>query len=344
MKSKSMFTMGALLAAAMTAGTAQGVVQFDSTGTGTFVAGQNTTLLDWFPGNTLADQGNEAVANFVGGAGSTEFHTYYQAVLGSYTVSGVGTQLMPAGTELTIVVGFREQVVGVSGSPGGTGAAAEFAWLPEGADYFEIYFDSAAATLNGATGTGPANTLSGAGYNQGQLILRADLQSVNNTTFTVLDDNAGPLDQSDTFTAGNQYPGIETVGGNGETQLTARITEWDTDFFSFSPDDAFTIQLALLQNVGVNLPYGSIDPSAAFTDSENAGAIGTAGSATLLTADIGTLNGGPVGGAGSEDIQFQTDTNMSFSQATTIIPEPITAGLSLMALGGLGVSVLRRRR
>ena len=314
---------------ATSANAAGGDAFFDPTGAANF--GAVLSNLDWQPGNSIADGGITAIGNFINGQGSTEFDFYYQATLGTYR-DGTGLNLMPDGKELTIVVGLTERVTDVTGAIGSTNGTASFEFLPGNTNFFEVYL-----------GDANSNALAGTGYNDGELVLRADIANVNPTLFTNNDDDTGPLDQTvgDTDGVNNDYPDINSVGGNGSTTMAARITEWDTDVFHFE-DVPPLIELALLQNIGVDLPFLSIDPSSAFVDTENAGAIGSAGPGpnTALgpngdgTGSVGTLNGfnGP-------DVVFQTDTNQTFKA----IPEPTTAVLGLITLGGVGLATRRRR-
>jgi hypothetical protein len=337
---------------------ANATVKFDETGTGTFNLALQT--LDWLPGNSIAVGGVTAVENFVAGTGSTQFTFFYQAKLGTFVEIGdPSPNVMPDGTELTIVVGLREQVIGVAGTPGGAGTTATFRRVADPTlDFLEVYYDDGSGLL-----VDEANNLIGQGFNDGQLILKAAVTDLVDTVFTVTDANAGPLDQTSGDNTGNggingdnDYPDIETVQGNGSTTLTAEVADWDTSFFDFDPAGVNIIQLTMLQNVGVDLPFLSVDPSSGFVTAKNVGAIGTSGPAPNLLLGpapnplgvpavdvntVGTLNGGASTAGGGPDIVFQTDTNQVF--AVSVIPEPVTASLALLSLGALGL-VARRRR
>lgn len=340
---------------------ASATVKFDETGAGAF--GPTLNSLDWLPGNSIAVGGVTAVENFAAGAGSTQFTFFYQSALGSFTEIGdPSPNIMPDGTELTIVVGLREQVIGLAGAPGGVGTSATFRRVADAnLDFLEVYYDDGTSGLL----VDETNNLIGRGFNDGQLVLRAQVTDLVDTVFTVTDDNVGPLDQTSGDTAANggigaedDYPGIDTVQGNGSTTLTARVLEWDPLFFQFSPLGPTFIQLTFLQNIGVDLPFLSVDPSSGFVDTKNLGAIGSSGPAPNLLLGpapnplgipavdvntVGSLNGGSSAAGGGPDIVFQTDTNQTFATVEAAVPEPVSATLSLLGLGALAL-VARRRR
>lgn len=333
--------------------TARAAVYFDPTGTGTFGA-ETLTSFDWAPGNSIARNGNQAVTNFatnqaIGSNLPVTFDYFYQARLQAYTLSDFSTNLMGTGKELTIVGGISEKVTGFTGSVGTAGAIATFDLAP-GYRFLEIYYDGTAATQAGGSVAGHANNLAGQGFNDGQLILKALITDVNPTTFTLLANQPAGGVNLDQTVDGDEYPTINTVQGNGSTTVYAQVVASDANFFQFDPSGPAVIQLSLLQNVGLDLPFNSVDPSSGFVVNENGTGIGTAGPAPDLTIgpdnvaannSVGTLNGGPIGSGGDTDIVFQTDTNQTFSSVA--VPEPVTASLTTIGLAGLALVALRRR-
>jgi hypothetical protein len=323
---------------------------FDPTGTGNYLA-TNLENLDWAPGSLLAQNGVTAVNNFVAGSGSTSFNDYYEATLGTYGLTDGSIATMPTGN-LTIVVGLTEHVVGVTGTPGGTGTSAQFQWDSGPNNWLEVYYNPGGTPLSGQ--------IQGNNFNQGQLILRASITNVNDTIFSVTagGSSGGLLDQ----TGHGLYPNITTISGHGSTTVTAQMGDtssgwWDPRFFNFTDGPVFT-NLTMVQNVGLDTPFLSVVPSSGFVDSANLGAIGTAGPAPNLNIGPGTPTGtnpltdgpntvGTDNGVSGPDVVFQSDTNQTFAQtAGTIpggIPEPVTAALGGLGLLGLGLSVLRRR-
>ncbi len=354
-----LFTAGALLAA-MTASQAQALVFFDDTGGGVF--GVNHLLnLDWAPGNSISIGGNAAVAAFAGGSrgADTEFTTYYQATLAGFReFNDINPQVLTGRNQMSIVVGIREKVIGIGGIPGTGGAQATFAFLPTGAKFLEIYYDNDTKVGGGMLVT-EANNLIGQGFNDGSggvagspgMILKAEITNVVTTSYSVTNGNIGALDQTSGDSApSNDYPGINTVQGNASTTIKAQINQYDANFFKFDPSGLGIIQLAFLQNVGLDTPFLTVDPSSGFVLGQNVTGLNTAGAAPTLTVGpdnnplnntVGSVNGGPYNGT-NPDIVFQTDTNMTFD--TSVIPEPISAGLSFMGLAALAAGVTRRRR
>ncbi len=364
MGKKMLFTAGALLAA-MTASQAQALVFFDETGTGTFGAA-NLLNLDWAPGNSISVGGNAAVAAFAAGSrgADTEFVTYYQATLAGFREAGdINSQTLTGRNQMTIVVGISEKVIGLGGTPGTSGAQATFRFLPTGTKFLEIYYDNDTLVGSGGLIVDEANNLIGQGFNDGSggvaggpgLILKAEVTTVNDTVFAVADKPVADLDQTSGDTApSDDYAGIDTVIGNASTTITAAISAYDANFFKFSPEGLGLIQLAFLQNVGLDTPFLSVDPSSGFVTGENVTGLNTAGPSPDLTIGpdiitpahntVGSINGAAIGAGGGRDIVFQTDSNMTFGVASTVVPEPISAGLSFMGLAALAAGITRRRR
>lgn len=325
------------------------------------------TGFDWAPGSAYAEAGNQAVANYLNGAGSTQFVSDFHAKLAVFLGSGgpIGT---PAAGEYTFTMRLTEKVDAVVVLPNGTAIAA-FSHVPSPVQFFEMYYDA----------TADADPLLGTGYNDGRLIWRGNITGANSNFQTtdnytrngvlsvnqavVLPDgivDVGALDQS---ANGNQVPNTRTVFGTGSTSLFADTVEHDTAFFKVDPGfltfDIFSTTQAL--------PYGSVDPSDAYGLAAYLGAIGSINpgggevsfniNGGIPGAGIGLVNGHlsvtslgpdwvalppPVGfGLGGPDIMFQTDASNDFS--TTIIPEPMSAALGLMGLGALALAIRRRR-
>jgi hypothetical protein len=367
-------TLGA--AVVSLSGRAFGTALFDPNGTGTYLS---TPLqnLDWAPGSLLSQNGVTAVNNFVAGSGSTTFFDYYQAKLGTYGLTDGTIATMPfTGSanpgQLSIVVGMTEQVIGVSGSPGGTGASAQFNWLSGPKNWLEVYFNpNSTGTAAGQTPT-LNDSVVGTNFNQGKLILRAQITSVNSTIFTVDSggSSGGALDQDAT---GDWYRNkntgtteITTIQGHGSTTITATLGDtassfygWDPNYFSFTGVNNF-INLTFVQNVGLDSPFLSTPPSSGFVDTPNTGAMDTAGPSPNLNIGPGTTPGtgvnsgtdgpntvGTDNGVSGPDIIFQTDTNETFAQDSPPppgVPEPLTASLAGFGLAGLGLTLVRRRR
>lgn len=324
-----------------------------------------TNTWDWQPGNALATDttsgesavtvgGNRAVSNFVANTGAKSFDLLYQARMatvldqGGNIINTVTSQLNVAGSgfEITVVAGFKEDIAAVVA---GTVIFANPAVA--GLNYFEVYFDK----LDGSTGGVPSNNLTGQGFNDGRLIARGNI-SVVNSLFSALA-GTGDLDQ---FGGVDNYPGLDTINGQGVTTLVAQLETGDFDptFFPNIVANPLGADLTFeLFTSTQTTPFVTSDPGAAFSFGANPAAVGTnsagiaettagagLGAGNMTTLGLGTINGlqpaGIVGGGG-ESTQFQADASNTFLARQDFgIPEPTTAILGLMGLAGLA----RRRR
>lgn len=306
------------------------------------------TALDWTQTSFLAKGGNQAVANFLSGSGSTLFDIYTHAKLVGYTdESGVSRSLPSFAGEITLTAKFTENVVaaGAVGVPTAT-------FVSTGAGWAEMFYS---ATAN-------SNNITGSGFDDGTLIMRAD--GVNNKlgVFIVTDTTATPLDGF----GSDDYSGQLSVSGTGSQSAltfgTAATTVVDSTFLK-NGLGALTI---VVDNISLGLPYTTVDPSHCFTLAQSAASNAAilAGTATGQTSEcdtthtdglisantggagyvpvVGTVNGlSPVFSlAGGPDFLAQTDFN---SAVTGSVPEPGSIALIGLALGGLGLSSRRRR-
>lgn len=323
--------MNALVAAlgvtAVVAGAsvAQAAVTFDPDGAGPLAAVEITGL-DWNSGgNTLAVGGNQAVANYVSGSGSTEFYTYYQSTLalatnGANPVSVPGLQ----GYEITIVAKFKETVTNVSGNN------ASFEVVADTGNYIEIY----ASPIN-------ADYEAGTGFNDGTLILSGLIVS-GGSTFNV-NLQAGQVNLADNAA----IPSVQAAGG-GVTfgYLDIDVVDFDTAYFT----GLSSINLNF--NGNLNLPFASgLDASFGFLIDHDAltaqGLSTVAAGAGLGAGNYSELGLGDVNGlfgqGGGPSIQFQTNGNSSLIGTPVVVPEPATAAMGLLALAGLAAASRRRR-
>ena len=356
---------GLIAAAFAVAGSAQaGPLSFSLDGSGGNVIVADA--LDWSPTSFLALGGNQAITNKVlndanfGGINnrSTTFDVLTHAKMNGFKPSGGGSFIGLPGTfgnlsnpltggEITIIARFSETVT----SANTTTSRAEFDTVAN-SGWVEMYYSAAQN----------ANDLTGSGFSDGTLIMRA-----TGTSGRILPTSDGTFKNNsttgdlDVTTNGNDYTGQKTVNGSGsQSEIRFGSTGiWLNKSFLLTNVADFSI---FFQNISIGLPYSSVDPSDCFNPTQSAAlnASITAGTATGLSqCDTNHVNGlmsanavpatgylpliGATNGAFglAPDFMAQTDFN---SSVTGTVPEPGMLALLGLAFAGMGLSTVRRRR
>lgn len=310
------------------------------------------TALDWTQTSFLAKGGNQAVANFISGVGSTTFDVYTHAKLVGYTdENGVSHSLPAMAGEITITAKFTENVVGGGSTPFPTAT-----FMATGAGWIEMYYSS----------TANSNNLTGFGFNDGTLIMRGTGTDNAFGTFTTTSTTPKQFDQfPSNNAASNDYAGQTSVSGTGsQAAVTFGTTGFalDTNYVKSGVTD-FSL---LFDSISINLPFTTVNPSDCFNTaaSSNTDAQVTAGTATGNSSQctnvhvngkysaqgasggyvpvVGDVNGlSPLfGTSGGPDFVALTDFNSAVSGTA---PEPGMLALLGVALAGLGLSSRRRR-
>jgi hypothetical protein len=320
-------------------------VMFDPDGAGNLSA-LEVASFDWNNTSFLADGGQTAIRNFLGRGNST-FDLYTHAALSTLQGPGgaaLATPGLNSSFEITMIAGFGQRVtsvldlnaltgglvpesrVGFSGTPGGQLSSGRSAFL-------EIYF-----------GAVNSNALSGSGFGDGTLLLRAGLvENAATGSFSIANNvAAAPLDGS----GPNQWPGVSTLSGAGsQTSLVlGDLSFINPDFFKLAPGDSLKIQFS---NISISLPFNSTNPSDCFNlpgalcSADSPGAPRLEAGDGLLIPQLGLVNG--LFDSNGQDFIAQTDYNSPF-QVVSAPPIPVPPSVWLLGSALAGMVTVGRRR
>jgi hypothetical protein len=337
--------LAALAAAAWAPSARADIIQFDPTGGGG-VLNLPVATFDESPGNALSIGAVTAIGNTPNGSTTAPFATLYQARMstllgvnpitgGSVTLYSPGSTIpLPGGgsftqNEISLVIKFFERAM----VTGANSISLTSAGVSQAGSFLELYSDP----------TPDANDLTGTGFRDGTLILKA--LAVPGTASGSFANTPGAFEQFDQFpsTADNNYPGVSTVVGSGGTDLAFTVTSFDPNYF-LTDVTGYTFNF----NTSNKVPFQEVNPSATFygtpdqgpaLSSTSRGVSALPGTSPDNPHSIGTING-----ATGADIQFQSDANSSLSGPAATVPEPGTISLALTGIGLISLGALRQRR
>lgn len=298
--------------------------------------------LDWAPGNALSvAKPGESITGGNASVGQ-QFSTYAMGQLAAFQ-NAAGSPMFSFNNfayEWTFVAGFQETYTGVAGptAAGSSSFTVNAGTSRTSGNFFEIWADT---SIN-------ANSLTGSGFRDGVLIATgyfADLGNYapgtagnggfiasGNGTFNPLGQENALVEQLDGSPNGNQYPGLMTVQGNGNTQLDIAI-DWVNSAYFVSAPTSLSLNFTSAQKLG----FKQTDPAACFWT--GSGYMNGAGGVDCAGVGDSTGTIGQINGFNGPNLILQTDATSNFNG--TYVPEP--GSLALLGLGCVALGAMRRK-